>query len=72
MALLEAGYNKEIERNTATLCKQEKEIEGFQAILQLLEKEANNTLSSEEATASPVYKLFVQFKTEHVSTNICL
>ena len=65
--MLEAGFNKEISKNTALLLKQEKEIEVFSAIRELLEKDASNTLHPEAEAANPKFKLYLQYKTENVS-----
>ena len=67
IALLEAGFNKEIDKNTTLLLKQEKETDVYQAIKTLLEKDASNTLHPEMETANPAYKLFLKFKAENVS-----
>ena len=64
--MLEAGFNKDISKNTELLLKQEKEQEVFQAIRELLEKEANNSLHPEAEAANPAFKLYLQFKTENV------
>ena len=67
IALLEAGFNKEISKNTTLLLKQEKEQEVFQAIRELLEKEAANELHPEAEATNPAFKIYLQFKTENVS-----
>ena len=67
MALLEAGFNKEIEKNTTLLLKQEKETEVYQAIKLLMDKEANNNLHPEMEANNPAFKLYLQFKAENVS-----
>ena len=67
IALLEAGFNKEIGKNTSLLLKQEKEYEGYQAIRDLLDKESINQLHPEAEAMNPAFKLYLQFKTENVS-----
>ena len=67
IALLEAGFNKEIEKNTALLLEQEKETEVYLAIKSLLDKEAANNLLPEVEASNPAYKLFIQFKADNVS-----
>ena len=67
IALLEAGFNKEIGKNTTLLLKQEKEYEVFQSIRELLEKESSNALHPEAEAMNPAFKLYLQYKTENVS-----
>ena len=67
IALLEAGFNRDIEKNTAILLEQEKETEVYLAIKTLLDKEAANDLLPEVEAANPAYKLFIQFKADNVS-----
>ena len=70
IALLETGFNKEIEKNTTLLLEQEKETEVYLAIRKLLEKEATNNLLPEVEASNPAYKLFIQFKADNVSTHV--
>ena len=67
IALLEAGFNRDIEKNTAILLEQEKETEVYLAIKTLLDKEAANDLLPEAEASNPAYKLFIQFKADNVS-----
>ena len=67
--MLEAGFNKEIGKNTTLLLKQEKEFEVFQSIKEYLQQEAENKLHPETEAGNPAFKLFLQFKTENVSDN---
>ena len=65
LAVLVAGFNKEIEKSTAILLKQEKEAEAYQAIKNLLDKEANNDLHHEAEATNPAFKLFLKFRQEN-------
>ena len=67
IAVLETGFNKEIEKNTALLLEQEKQTEVYLAIQKLLDKEAANDLLPEVEAANPAYKLFIQYKADNVS-----
>ena len=65
--MLEAGFNKEIGKNTTLLLKQEKEMEVFLKIRDFLDQEAANTLHPEAEAANPAFKIYLQYKTENVS-----
>ena len=67
IALLEAGFNKEIGKNTTLLLKQEKEMEAFQTIRDYLDQEAANTLHPEAEATNPAFKLYLKFKSDNVS-----
>ena len=67
ISLLESGFNKEIDKNTAKLLKQEKELEAFQAIRRYLDMEAKGNLQPEAEVGQPTFKLFLTFKNDHVS-----
>ena len=67
IALLEAGFNKEIEKNTSALMKHEKELDVYQAMKVLIDKDSMNELQPAVEAANPAYKMFLQFKAENVS-----
>ena len=67
IAVLEAGFNKEIGKNTTLLLEHEKETEVYLAIKALLDKEASDNLLPEVEVTNPAYKLFIQFKADNVS-----
>ena len=70
IALLEAGFNKEIEKNTSALMKHEKELDAYQAVKILIDKEAMHELQPALEAGNPAYKMFLQFKAENVSAVI--
>ena len=64
---MEAGFNKEIDKNTTRLLKQEKEFEAFQAIKKFIDLDQKGRLQPEAEAGNPAFKLFLTFRTEHVS-----
>ena len=67
ISLLESGFNKEIEKNTAKLLKSEKEFDVYQSIKQYLDQDSKGLLQPEAEAGQPTFKIFLSFKSEHVS-----
>ena len=64
---METGFNKEIEKNTAKLLKQEKEFEVYQAIKKYIDLDKKGLLQPEAETGNPTFKLYLKHKSDNVS-----
>ena len=67
VALLEAGLKKDIDKNTARLLKQEKELEAFGEIKNYIDLDKAGQLHPEAEAGKASFKLYLAFKAEHVS-----